>query len=186
MHPLPPELWERGLSYREYRTGVGRNQELFDELYREPSYRAEDLTLLARLPHLRIVAVAEDWCPDVYHTLPTWARATGQLPGWELRVFARDRHAELMDSFLWRGTARRIPVYAFYDPDGRLQVWWSGRSAAAEETLRRLLGGRSFEQLGAEDRQALGRAFDESYRRDLRRRNFEEIVALLKAFFHVQ
>jgi hypothetical protein len=185
MNPLPHEIWKCGSSYAEYRAGVTRNQEVFDEVYEAPSYRAEDLSFLARLPALRVVALAEDWCPDVFHTLPTWARATEQLAGWELKVFARDQHDGLMDSFLWHGQARRIPVYAFYDGAGRLQVWWSGRSAPAEETVDRLLGGRKFEQLDADDRAALGRAFDESYRQELRRRNFEEILALLRAFFHL-
>ncbi|MFQ5350713.1 MAG: thioredoxin family protein, partial [Thermoanaerobaculia bacterium] len=144
-----------------------------------------ELELLIRLPPLRIVAIGEDWCPDVYHTLPTWARVAEEVPGWELRVFARDARGELMDAFLWRNEARRIPVFAFYDSKGSLQVWWSGRGAAAQRFYEDLLAGRSFGDLDEDEIAELVKSFDEAYRSRFRRENFEEILTLLRAFFHL-
>ncbi|HEX7183697.1 MAG TPA: thioredoxin family protein [Thermoanaerobaculia bacterium] len=186
MKPLADEIWNRGLPYGVYRAGIARNQETFDEVYASPSYRPEELEMLRGLPPLRVLAIGEDWCPDVFHTLPTWARVAEELPGWELRVFARDSHPDVMEPFLWKEErAKRIPVYAFYDGEGWLQAWWSGRGAEAERALHELLAGRSYAQLDKEEQKRIGQLFEESYRREHRRKNFEEILALLRAFFHL-
>lgn len=184
MNPLPKQIWSRRLSYAAYLATVSRNRETFDEVYRQPSHRDSDLAWLRRLPALRVLAIAEDWCPDVYQTLPTWARLVAELPGWELGVFARDANPDVMEGFLWRGDRKRIPVYAFYLGDG-LQVWWSGRGAAAEQALADFLAGRSFADLSEEERRRATLLLAEGYRREYRRQNLEEVLALLRAFFHV-
>ncbi|HLX09924.1 MAG TPA: thioredoxin family protein [Thermoanaerobaculia bacterium] len=184
MNPLPREVWSRHLTYAAYLATVSRNRETFDEVYRQPSHRESDLAWLRRLPALRVLAIAEDWCPDVYQTLPTWARLVAELPGWELGVFARDANPELMECFLWQGDRARIPVYAFYLGD-RLQAWWSGRGAAAEQALAALLSGRSFADLPEPERRRATLMLAEGYRAEYRRQNLEEVLALLHAFFHV-
>jgi hypothetical protein len=185
MNPLHPDVWQRGLAYRQYRRRVGRNQAVLDEVYAAPDFTPEDLELLRRLPPLRVLAVGEDWCPDVYHTLPTWARAAEELPGWELRVFARDAHPDVMAHFLWKKGALRIPVYAFYDEGGILQAWWSGRSAPAQQELDAFLAGRSFGDLPEADKKTVGDLLQTGYRERFRRANFEEMLALLRAFYHL-
>jgi hypothetical protein len=184
MNPLPRGIWTRRLSYPAYLATVSRNREVFDEVYREPTYRESDLAWLRRLPPLRVLAIGEDWCPDVYHTLPSWARMVEELPGWELGIFARDANPDVMEAFLWRGDRQRIPVFAFYLGD-RLQVWWSGRGAAAEQALADFLAGRSFAGLPEEERRRATLLLQEGYRREFRRQNLEELLALLHAFFHV-
>jgi hypothetical protein len=184
MNPLPREVWTRRLSYPAYLATVSRNREVFAEVYHQPSHRESDLAWLRRLPPLRVLAIGEDWCPDVYHTLPTWARIVEELPGWELGIFARDANPDVMEAFLWRGDRQRIPVYAFYLGD-RLQVWWSGRGAAAEQALADFLAGRNFAGLPEEERRRATLLLQEGYRREFRRQNLEEVLALLHAFFHV-
>lgn len=184
VNPLPEKLWESGLSYERYRARAERNKQLFDSAYADPHLEPADLELLSGLPSLRLVAIAEDWCPDAFQTLPTWARAAEEVTGLELRVFARDENPELMDAFVWNGSARRIPVYAFYGADLLLQTWWSGRSATAQQELDDYMDGRSFATLSEDGkRQAtdwLNRRYEESFRRS----NLDEILALLAAFFH--
>jgi hypothetical protein len=184
MNPLPKEIWSRRLSYDAYLATVSRNRETFDEVYRQPSHRATDLAWLCLLPPLRVLAIAEEWCPDVYQTLPTWARLVEQLPGWELGIFARDANPDVMEPFLWRGDRQRIPVYAFYLGD-RLQVWWSGRGAAAEQAIARFLADRTFADLSEDERRRVTLLLQEGYRCEFRRQNLEEVLALLHAFFHV-
>jgi len=186
MNPLAIETWNRGLLYKDYRRTVRRNGKVFDEVYRGPVHGPEDLDFLRRLPPLRVLAIGEDWCPDVYHTLTTWVRIAEELPGWEMRIFPRDAHADLMSYFLWRKDAQRIPVYAFYDDEDRLQAWWSGRSAAAQKSFEDSLAGRAFGSLDPEERKKVSEAFEEGYRREFRRANFDEILALLRAFFHLE
>lgn len=184
VNPLPPAVWSKGLAYPDYRKTVSRNADTFDEVYAKPAYRAQDLETLGLLPPLRILAIGEDWCPDVYHTLPTWARIADETPGWELRVFPRDAHLEVMDAFLWKDRARRVPVFAFYSAKGSLQVWWSGRGAAAQRFYEGLLAGRSFGDLDKAEIAEFVQSFDKAYRSRFRRGNFAEILALLRAFFH--
>ena len=185
MNPLSPEVWNRGLPYSSYRRTIRRNGRTFDEVFREPTRTPEDMEILRKLPPLRVVAIGEDWCPDVYHTLPTWVRIADELPGWELRVFPLDQNAELMSHFLWLGEAKRIPVYAFYDEDDRLQAWWSGRSAVAQRAFDEALAGRAFASLPPEERKLISESTEESYRREFRRANLDEMLAQLRAFFHV-
>jgi hypothetical protein len=184
MNPLPDSVWSQGLSYADFRASIAKNTEAFDATYATPSHTADDVAFLSTLPPLRVVAIGEDWCPDVYHTLPTWARLAEELPGWELRVFPRDRHPEVMAPFVWKEGAQRIPVYAFYSAAGYLQTWWSGRGSVAQAAIDALLGGRTFAQLGADERPKVGEAFEEGYRRQFHRTNLDEILALLRAFFH--
>lgn len=185
--PLAVEVWARRLSYGAYLATASRNRDILDEVYRQPSYEEADLAWLRGLPPLRVLAIAEDWCPDVVHTLPTWARLVQELPGWELGVFSRDANLDVMEAFLADGERRRIPVYAFYLGD-RLQVWWSGRSAAAERHLADILAARGVADLAGlaeSERRRAVQLIEDGYRRDLRRQTFEEVLALLHAFFHV-
>ena len=184
MNPLPKETWSRRLSYAAYLATVSRNRATFDEVYHHPSHLPSDLEWLRLLPPLRVLAIAEEWCPDVHQTLPTWARLVEELPGWELGIFARDANPDVMEPFLWRGDRQRIPVYAFYLGD-RLQVWWSGRGAAAEQALAAFLAGRAFPDLPEDERRRATLLLQEGYRREFRRQNLEEVLALLRAFFHV-
>ena len=186
MNPLDSQLWSRGSAYADYRQRVTRNSEVFDEVYREPAYTSRDLELLRLLPPLRVVAIGEDWCPDVYHTLPTWARVAEEIEGWSCRVFERDQNLEMMDCFLYQGRARRVPVYAFYDQRLYLQTWWSGRGAEAQAAVDGWLDGRTFGELDDATREEIGQKFANGYRDRFRRQNFLEILDLLSAFFHVR
>jgi hypothetical protein len=186
MIALTNEIWNRGLSYADYRAGITRNQDNFDEVWSQPTQRPDDLEILRQLPPLRVLAIGEDWCPDVYHTLPTWARIAEELPGWDLRVFARDQNLDVMEPFRWKAErALRIPVYAFFDQAGWLQTWWSGRSGVAERRVKELLAGRTYAQLDPEEQKRFGKTFSDEYRTEFRRRNFEEILEQLRAFFHL-
>jgi Thioredoxin len=185
MNPLSTEIWESGLTYRQYRGRSARNGKICDEVYAQPAYEPEDLDVLRQLPPLKVLAIGEDWCPDVFHTLPTWARIAEQIPGWGFRAFLRDTNPELMTQFLWKNGAQRIPVFAFYDARNYLQVWWSGRGARAQKAMDDQLAGRTYNDLSADERKQMGEHLQEGYRQSFRRDNFVEMMDLLKAFFHV-
>ncbi len=184
MNPLTSEVWESALSYGDFRQQLTHHGEIFDEVYANPAHTDRDLEWLRALPPLRVLAIGEDWCPDVYHTLPTWARLSEELPGWDLRVLGRDQYPELMAAFLWQGKAQRIPVYAFHDQRSFLQLWWSGRGRAAQKAIDDFLAGRSFADLEPDEKKVAGRLLDDGYRREFRRANLEEILTQLRAFHH--
>ena len=185
MNPIPSGLLDQGIAYHAFRKQIEKNLEAFDDVYANPTFDDDDLAFLARLPELTVVAIAEDWCPDVFHTLPTWARLVEALPGWRLAIFPRGRHPDLMATFLHRGEAQRIPTYAFYDRRRYLQAWWSGRGQQAERDLVEILDGRAFKDLDPESLERAKTVFTEGYPSRYRRANLDEILALLSAFFHV-
>ena len=185
MNPIDEATLSLASTYDEYRARVKRNGEIFDEVHADPAFDGEDLDFFRRLPPLTVVAIGEDWCPDVYHTLPTWARLCESLDGWLLRVFERDQDPPLIDFFLYRGSGKRVPVYAFYDARRFLQTWWSGRSATAQRAVDGWLAGRAFGDLDEAAREEIGRRFEDGYRSEFRRSNFLEIKTQLAAFFHL-
>ena len=151
MDPMTADAWARGLEYADYRERVEKNADVFDEVHAAPAYTEEDLEVLRALPPLKVLCIGEDWCADVFHTMPTWARLVEELDGWSLRIFPRDQHLDLMENFLWKTKAQRIPVYAFYDQRDYLQAWWSGRGRIAQAELDGVLDGKTFAELD-EDR----------------------------------
>jgi hypothetical protein len=185
LNRLEDVLFDRGLAWTDYRARIQKNGSIFDEVYRHPAFTDDDLAVLRRLPPLLVVAIGEDWCPDVYQTLPTWVRVAEALEGWTCLIFPRDQNPELMDSFLYKSGAKRIPVYAFYDRDRSLQCWWSGRCRHAQERIDAVAQGRSYENMDDESRRKTATILSEGYPARYRRENFEEILTLLRAFFHV-
>lgn len=184
MNPIDPQTLARGLDWARYRAGAEKNLDILDEVHARPEHTAAELAWLGGLPPLTVVAIGEDWCPDVVHTLPTWVRIAEALDGWRCAIFPRDEHPELMEAFLYRGRAKRVPVYAFYDQRGYLQTWWSGRSAIAQQAWDGWLAGRAYADLDKEEGAAIGRRLQDGYRQRFRRANFEEILRQLAAFFH--
>ena len=185
MNPIDAEILEQGLTWEAYRALVENNADVFDEVWTVPAYTADDLDFFRRLPPLKVVAVGEDWCPDVYHTVPTWARLAEELDGWSFHMFRRDTGPQLIDYFLYRGTAKRVPVYAFYDQNRNLQAWWSGRGATAQHEMDGWLGGRPFSEFSDDEKAVVRVQLDDGYRERFRRLNFAEIRTQLGAFFHV-
>lgn len=185
LRPLDPEILDASLTFQQFRDRAEVNADVLDEVRSEPDVTAGELEMLLRLPPLRLVAIGEDWCPDVVHTLPTWDAVCSELDGWSIHVFPRDEHDELMQAFLWKGEAKRIPVYAFFDQRGHLQTWWSGRGATAEARLKEWLAGRSFADLDDDEKKAIGERLDKGYREGFRRENFREILDQLRAFYHL-
>ena len=185
LNRLDDALFDRGQTWDAYRARIQKNEATFDEVYEHAAFVEEDLAVLRALPPLTVIAIAEDWCPDVCHTLGTWARVAEAIDGWECRIFPRDENPDLMDGFLYRSRAARIPVYAFYDRNRSLQCWWSGRCRDAQARIDAITRGRSYEEMDDEARTATAAVLREGYPARYRRENFEEILAMLRAFFHV-
>jgi hypothetical protein len=177
-------MWKKGLDWKAYRrVKINQNAEAFDADHGSPAYEPGELKVLQALPPLKLVAVAEDWCPDVYHTLGTWARLVEEL-GWEMRIFARDENPDVMARYLWLREKLRIPVYAFHDEDLRPIVWWSGRSAVAQSAVDEIPQGKSYADATEAEQKRLREVFDGRYRSEFRRANFREIFEVLRRIFH--
>jgi hypothetical protein len=171
------EKFESGLTYDEYLATVQKNKDIFTELYRNPGLTTEDLDFFQALSEINLVYVGEDWCPDVYNSMPIWGAISAAVENVDLRVFPRDSREDIMNLFLTDGTKKRIPVLAFYDGAMNLLFWWAGRSKEAQDWWDAQLRGRKYpDDIPKDERKKLSQEFARMYKERFREANFREII----------
>ena len=150
---VTPERFASGLTYRDYIAQITQNRDRFQENYEGTELTEEDIAafkaIMAR-PNgpARVLALGEDWCPDVYRGLPVIAKIA-EATGMELRVFPRDQHLDIMNEFLKDGEFQSIPTLVFYTKDHQYITHWIERPQQANAEmgqLRDLYAGRSREE----------------------------------------
>jgi len=110
------ERFEQGMTFQQYLDQMGTNKETFTKFLSEIKIRPEDKEALAKLgKKLKVMVITEDWCGDALYNVPVLAKLVEGAPNIELRVFLRDKNADLMDQYLNQGMYRSIPVFAFFD-----------------------------------------------------------------------
>ncbi len=151
---VTPERFAAGLTWSQYlNERVQRNREKFEYNYRETVVSDEDAAALRELVGraggpARVLALGEDWCPDVFRGLPVMARIA-EASGMELRIFPRDDNLDIMSEFLNHGEAQSIPTFVFYTHDHRYIAHWIERPANANEQMaevRKMFEGKSREE----------------------------------------
>ena len=133
------ERFAAGLTYQGYRERIQRNQAKFDYNYEQTRLADDDARAFRELASrpdgpARVLALAEDWCPDVFRGLPVMARIA-EAAGMELRVFPRDPNLDIMNEFLHQGKHQSIPVFVFYTRNQRYLAHWTERPAVANEQM---------------------------------------------------
>ena len=139
---VTPERLASGLTYREYVERIERNRAKFEYNYGETRLSDDDARAfreLAARPDgpTRVLALAEDWCPDVFRGLPVMARIA-EAAGMELRIFPRDQNLDIMGEFLKEGQHQSIPTFVFYTRDHRYLAHWIERPALANEQMHQM------------------------------------------------
>ncbi len=141
---VTPTRFEQGLRYADFVAQAAVNRDKFEQFYDNPALTADDISFFqkaAAQPNgpMRILALAEAWCGDVYRELPTIARIS-EATGADLRVFLRDENPDIMDEFLSNdGKSRAIPVFVFYTKDMRYIARFTERSAGAHAELAAMI-----------------------------------------------
>lgn len=135
------ERFARGLTYAQFLAAAQSNREGFEQNYREFQLGEEERRFFAAFNQkhgpVKVLAIGEDWCPDVVRGLPVMVRIA-EAAGMELRVFPRDQNLDLMDLYLKEGKFRSIPVFAFFDRDFHPIGHWIERPATADQHLEKL------------------------------------------------
>lgn len=129
-----------GATYPDYQAALSMHRDLWADTYRRATLTRAERRALAflarRLPvRVPVLVICEDWCGDAVRHVPVLARVAEVCPPLELRIFARDRHPELMDRYLTEGK-RKIPVFVFFDGEGKERGRWVERPAAATRLLQ--------------------------------------------------
>jgi len=131
---VTPERFAQGVTYTEYIAQIETNKEQFERNYREFQLSEEDQEFFSRVNQvkgrLKVIALAEEWCPDVYRGLPVMA-TIAEAGGMEMRVFPRDQNHDIMNEYLNQGVFMSIPVFAFFDEDFNALCHWIERPHAA-------------------------------------------------------
>jgi hypothetical protein len=133
-----------GITFPEFLAAAVEQPEFWRSSY-ERAKVPDDLLDRARAMArpLRLAVLLEDWCGDATNTMPLLARFAEQVPGWELRVFARDANPDLMDAHL-TGTSRSIPVVMLLNEHGEELAWWGPRPRELQDWV--LTEGQSLEK----------------------------------------
>ena len=139
---VTPERLESGMSWEQYLGHIKRNVDKFQANYDATEVSEEDARALRSLVEkengpAKVLALGEDWCPDVVRGLPVMARVA-EAAGMELRIFPRDDNLDIMNEFLNQGEHQSIPTFVFYTRDHRYIAHWIERPAKAEEELHQL------------------------------------------------
>ena len=164
---VTPERFAAGLTWEQYRERIKRNREKFEYNYGETVIADEDAeafrSLVARPDGpAKVLALGEDWCPDVFRGLPVMVRIA-EAAGMELRIFPRDDNLDIMNEFLNRGESQSIPTLVFYTRDQRYIAHWIERPAKANAELEEIP--KLFEGLDREkDRDEMRERYDEFQR----------------------
>ncbi len=164
---VTPERFSGGMTWEQYLEHIKRNREKFEYNYAETvptDDDAEAFRSLAARPDgpAKVLALGEDWCPDVFRGLPVMVRIA-EAAGMELRIFPRDDNLDIMNEFLKRGEHQSIPTFVFYTRDHRYIAHWIERPARANAELGEIA--KLFADLDREkDREKMRERYDDFQR----------------------
>jgi hypothetical protein len=158
------ERFDSGLTWEQYLEHIKRNTKKFQYNYDQTILSTDDVAGFKRLVEspggpARVLALGEDWCPDVFRGLPVMARIA-EVAGMDLRIFPRDDNLDIMNEFLNQGEHQSIPVFVFYTRDHEYICHWIERPDKANAELHEMRN--IFEGLDREkDMQEMRRRNDE-------------------------
>lgn len=165
--------YNNGMSWSEFVGGASDNVERMRHFYDEFDFDEDTAAFFNGRTPLQVLAIVEDWCPDVALHVAMLAKIADEVPGMELSLVRRDDNAELMDAYLSEGR-RRVPTIVFMDMTFRELARWSGRSKSADAwILGEVAKTRPWERMSAQELAA----FQEEYDRRFRERYAREALA---------
>src|SRR5438045_3571769 len=137
---ITPTRFAQGLTYADFLAQAAVNRDKFEMNYEDVPLTDSDLAFFKKADSMqggrvKVTAIAEAWCGDVYRELPTMARIA-EASGMTLRVFLRDQNPDIMDEFLSNGgKSRAIPVFVFYTDSLEYITHFTERSESAHREL---------------------------------------------------
>ena len=140
---VTPERFASGMTWQQYVEQIKRNREKFAYNYEETIVSDGDVEAFRSLAAkadgpAKVLALGEDWCPDVFRGLPVMVRIA-EAAGLELRIFPRDANLDIMSEFLKGGEHQSIPTFVFYTGDHRYLAHWIERPAKANEEMGQVM-----------------------------------------------
>jgi hypothetical protein len=129
--PLDSARFSTGLSWKDYMAQMGDTKARTEENYQKSALTEDERKFFGSVKNVKyVMMLAENWCGDVHRNSPLIAHVADAIPGAELRVFFRDKEADLRDTFLNNGY-QSIPVVVFFDQNWNEVGRWFERAHAA-------------------------------------------------------
>jgi hypothetical protein len=129
--PLDAQRFATGMTWKDYVAQMGDTRARTEDNYAKSTLTEDERKFFSGVNHVRyVLMLAENWCGDVHRNSPLIAHICEAMPNAELRVFLRDQHADLRDTFLNNGY-QSIPVVVFFDKDWNEVGRWIERAHAA-------------------------------------------------------
>ena len=139
---VTPQRFDEGFTYADYMAQVNVNKDRMDSFYENFKVTPENEASLKELAAnsdgpTKMLVLGEDWCGDVVRGLPVLARMA-EAAGWDMRIFPRDQHHDIMNEFLKEGQWMSIPTAVFYTSDHRYILHWIERPEVAEKESKEI------------------------------------------------
>jgi hypothetical protein len=153
-----------GLTWEQYAAKITRNKDKFEYNFGATVLTDDDANAFRDLVArdngpARVLALGEDWCPDVVRGLPVMARIAAAA-AMELRIFPRDDNLDIMGEFLNHGESQSIPTFVFYTRDHKYIAHWIERPVKANEEMGEMQ--KMFEGLDRDkDRDKMRQLYDD-------------------------
>lgn len=155
------ERFAKGLTWQQYVAEIKTNKEQFEKNYHEFKVSKEDADFFSYFVkrkggEVHVLALGEDWCPDVVRGLPIMARIA-EAGGMDMKVFPRDTNMDLMEPYLWRRQHQSIPTFVFFDKEFNELGTWVERPSIAYKFMAELTSELEAKNLSEEDLRAESR-----------------------------
>ena len=136
---VTPERFDQGFTHADYMAQVNVNKARMEEFYNNFQVTPAETDALKNLVQrpdgpTKMLVLCEDWCGDVVRGLPVLARIC-EAAGFEMRIFPRDQHHDIMNEFLKNGQWMSIPTAVFYTRDHQYICHWIERPEVAEREM---------------------------------------------------
>lgn len=127
-------FFETGLTPSQFIAGLGANRQKFEQLLAECVLSDDQRRDLASQPKYNVLVIAEPWSGDVLYNLPVLLCAA-RAADWNVRIFHRDEHPDLIKPYRKEGLYHSIPVFVFFDQDFNEVASWIERPAVATKLI---------------------------------------------------
>src|SRR5262245_43570333 len=139
--PLDSERFAKGMTWKDYMAQMGDTRARTEDNYGKSVLTDDERKFFGGVSGVKYaIMLAENWCGDVHRNSPLIAHVCEAIPGCELRVFLRDQHPDLRDTFLNNGY-QSIPVAVFFDQDWNEIGRWIERAHSATTKAAQIRAG---------------------------------------------
>lgn len=113
------------------------HQTRMDEIYAGTPISAENTDWLQGLDRpVRVIVVAEDWCPDVVRHVPVLQKLADLAPAIDVKYTTRRENPDVLVRFLTNGT-ESVPKFGFFNEDFVQCVKWGPMQHDCRELIQR-------------------------------------------------